>query len=363
MAAPPALGALGLTFTVMRAMQFIGLVIIIGLSASFVADIVVSSYAVPPALIGTLAVACLAEVYVIISYILYWDSLLPLLIATAADFLCLIAGIVVACIVGKPVSYLDCNAFPDKGNTAVFLSSLFANVKRLEGNTFEWVAPSKPSCLQLKSIWGMSVALCGGGRPAAAARGGQGKADAGGGTAWARARPLQPPVATAARRPRTRSLGTTAMAQTAKYDDIDSADDLGIVNVPIPLPLPHRKPYLSPDRHRHRYPIVPPAAAGVMERAKSSTAKRAIRPKPGPLASLPSVPPVPVLAATGIISATTPDAPPKMVDAAVVALPARTRSRRKTLLERIEGWWDLGLLDKRQTLFRSQSRGMAEQKL
>ncbi|TQV96308.1 membrane-associatingdomain-containing protein [Cordyceps javanica] len=160
MAAPPALGALGLTFTVMRVMQFIGLVVIIGLSSSFVADIVASSYAAPPALIGTLVIACLAEVYVIISYILYWDSLLPLLIATAADLLCLVAGIVVACVVGKPVSYLDCEAFPGKGNTAVFLNSLFANVKRVEGNTFEWVAASKPSCLQLKAIWGISIAMC-----------------------------------------------------------------------------------------------------------------------------------------------------------------------------------------------------------
>lgn len=56
MAAPPALGALGLTFTVMRAMQFIGLIIIIGLSSSFVADIVASSYTAPPALIGTLVI-------------------------------------------------------------------------------------------------------------------------------------------------------------------------------------------------------------------------------------------------------------------------------------------------------------------
>ncbi|OAA62137.1 hypothetical protein ISF_05146 [Cordyceps fumosorosea ARSEF 2679] len=160
MAAPPALGALGFTFTVMRAMQFIGLVIIIGLSSSFVADIVASSFAVPPALIGTLVIACLAEVYVIISYILYWDSLLPLLVATAADALCLVAGIVVACVVGKPVSYLTCEAFPAKGNTAVFLDSLFANVRHLDGNTFAWAAPSKPSCLQLKAIWGISIALC-----------------------------------------------------------------------------------------------------------------------------------------------------------------------------------------------------------
>ena len=86
--------------------------------------------------------------------------MLPLLIATAADFLCLIAGIVVACVVGKPVSYLTCSDFPAKGNTANFLHSLFVNVKKLKDNTYEWVDPSKPSCLQIKSIWGMSIALC-----------------------------------------------------------------------------------------------------------------------------------------------------------------------------------------------------------
>lgn len=56
MAAPPALGALGMTFTVMRAMQFAGLIIIIGLSSSFVSEIVASSYTAPPALIGTLVI-------------------------------------------------------------------------------------------------------------------------------------------------------------------------------------------------------------------------------------------------------------------------------------------------------------------
>lgn len=56
MAPPPALGALGLTFTVLKAMQFCALVVIIGLSSAFVSDIVASDYAPPAALIGTLVV-------------------------------------------------------------------------------------------------------------------------------------------------------------------------------------------------------------------------------------------------------------------------------------------------------------------
>ncbi|KAJ6781577.1 hypothetical protein PWT90_01572 [Aphanocladium album] len=150
------------------------------------------------------------------------------------------------------------------------------------------------------------------------------------------------------------------MAQAGKFDDSDSADDLGIMNVP--MPLSHREPCFPSDQH----PIFPPpptaaAAAAGMKKAKKSTARRAIRPKPEPLISLPPVPPVPVLARTASGIPNT----PKQLDttAAAAAAPARTTSRRKTLLERIEGWWDLGLLDKRQTLFRAQSKTMAEQKL
>lgn len=143
------------------------------------------------------------------------------------------------------------------------------------------------------------------------------------------------------------------MAQAGKFDDSDSADDLGIMNVP--MPLSHRAPCFPPDQH----PIFPPppAAAG-MKKSRTSTAKRAIRPKPEPLISLPPVPPLPVLVTTpsGI-----PDTPKQLGSASFA--PARTRSRRKTLLERIEGWWDLGLLDKRQTMFKTQSKTMAEQKL
>lgn len=31
----------------------------------------------------------------------------------------------------------------------------------------------------------------------------------------------------------------------------------------------------------------------------------------------------------------------------------RMNSKRRTIMEKLEGWWDLGLLDKRQTLFRN----------
>ena len=102
----------------------------------------------------------MAILYISITFILYWDSMLPLLIATGADSALLIAVIVVACIVGKPVSYLSCPAFPNKGNTANFMNSLFDNVSHLGSDTFAWVDPDKTSCYEIKAVWGLSIALC-----------------------------------------------------------------------------------------------------------------------------------------------------------------------------------------------------------
>ncbi|UNI23326.1 hypothetical protein JDV02_009155 [Purpureocillium takamizusanense] len=158
MGAPPALGALGLTFTAMRGMQAIALITIIGLTSNFISEMVAASYEAPSALVGTLVVSCLAAVYTVITYILYWDSMLPLLISTGADGLCLVAVIVVACVVGKPVSYLSCPALPDKGNTANFIHSLFLNLARKD--YFEWVDPDKASCFEIKAVWGLSICLC-----------------------------------------------------------------------------------------------------------------------------------------------------------------------------------------------------------
>jgi hypothetical protein len=159
MAAHPSHGALGVTFTAMRIMQLISLLIIIGLTSNFIAEVVNASYEAPDALIGTLVVACLATVYLVVSYILYWDAMLPFLIAAGADLAILIAVIVVACVLGRPVSYLNCSAFPSDGNTATFIDSLFHNVYHRE-NVFAWVAADSGSCLQIKVVWGMSIALC-----------------------------------------------------------------------------------------------------------------------------------------------------------------------------------------------------------
>lgn len=55
----PQLGALGVTFTAFRAMQFLSLVAIIGMAANFINEIVSSQREAPDVLVGTIAVVCI----------------------------------------------------------------------------------------------------------------------------------------------------------------------------------------------------------------------------------------------------------------------------------------------------------------
>ncbi|KAF5534930.1 membrane-associating domain-containing protein [Fusarium phyllophilum] len=294
----PALGALGHTWTAMRAMEFISLITIIGLTANFIGEMVNADYAAPSALIGTLVVACISTLYIAISYILYWDGMLPLLLSTGADIVLLVACIVVACTVGKPVSYLSCPKFPSDGNTANFINSLFHNVYHSRGNTFAWVDPDKASCYQIKSIWGLSIALCVLFAFSAITSG----------CLWKRTKGASRPAPKDIEGPHVmaqeRSLGTMAMAKRLDSDSSDAESA--------------SQPWCPP----------PPTAPVRVKRKEV----------PQPLQHLPPLPPVPV-------------SPGRMNHSGSKSPLERVWSKRKTLLERVEGWWDLDLLEKRQTLF------------
>lgn len=82
-------------------------------------------------------------------------------VMAGADFLILIAWIVVAVSVGKPVSYLNCY-FPGRSKKGEILENLVANLN-VPGSMLSlenWSGLSKSNCLETKAIWGFSVALC-----------------------------------------------------------------------------------------------------------------------------------------------------------------------------------------------------------
>ncbi|KAL2259020.1 hypothetical protein VTK26DRAFT_7445 [Humicola hyalothermophila] len=162
----PQLGALGVTFSIMRACQCASLIAVVGLCANFISEIATAEHNPPSELIGTLTVAVIGVIYVVITYILYYDNMLPLLVTGGADGLFLIASIVVASLVGKPLSMLNCAILPEVSNispvTFVSSTSYTARVatatKTLPYPMF--VALDQPTCYEIKAVWGLAIAQC-----------------------------------------------------------------------------------------------------------------------------------------------------------------------------------------------------------
>ncbi|KAJ0420372.1 hypothetical protein BJY00DRAFT_313043 [Aspergillus carlsbadensis] len=161
----PRYGALGATFLLARIIQACSLIAIIGLTANFIAEIVRYDAKPPGIFIGTITVTCIAVIYTIITTILFIDDILPFLASGILDTLILIAVIVVAVIMGRPLSYLECaeigsgNEISSAYTFATHLSSYLRNLSG-EVDYRSWVGTSKGVCLEAKSIWGLSIAMC-----------------------------------------------------------------------------------------------------------------------------------------------------------------------------------------------------------
>jgi hypothetical protein len=81
------------------------------------------------------------------------------------DGLLLIAVIVVAVVVGKPLSYLNCNVIGDLSSaesSAYAFATNLGNYLNQEGGKIvygDFIGASKAVCLEMKAIWGLSIAL------------------------------------------------------------------------------------------------------------------------------------------------------------------------------------------------------------
>lgn len=165
----PTYGALPLakTFLVIRALQLVCFAGIVGITANFVALIVSSGSAVAPEIVGTLAVASFATLYTLITIpFFYADASTTLFLFTAVDFLLLIAFIVIAVVLGRPLSYLNCFIISDAAashtasNAFAFTQSIQDNLGKDGSKWLSWSGSTKASCFEAKSVWGLSIALC-----------------------------------------------------------------------------------------------------------------------------------------------------------------------------------------------------------
>ncbi|KIW88045.1 uncharacterized protein Z519_11155 [Cladophialophora bantiana CBS 173.52] len=158
-------GVLGATFKITRALQMASMIAVIGITANFISEMVNAGATPPSVLVAILSIVCIAVLYCAITVILYFDNILPFLISTGIDSLFLIALIVVSVVVGKPLSYLNCVVLDEISNatsSAYDFTSALGNSLNKGGkvNYSQWIGTSKATCLEMKSIWGLSIALC-----------------------------------------------------------------------------------------------------------------------------------------------------------------------------------------------------------
>ncbi|KAF2093828.1 hypothetical protein NA57DRAFT_27015, partial [Rhizodiscina lignyota] len=171
----PSYGAapLSATFLMVRVMQVISMIVIIGITGNFINDIVMNMQEPPKEIVGALSVASIATLYTLVSIAFYWATAnLGLFVMTAVDSLLLIAFIVVAVDFGKPVSYLNCYTIhttsgdPLKYAFAVESSlkdavSSSAGAGSMPFSFFNLVThTTQARCFETKAIWGLSIALC-----------------------------------------------------------------------------------------------------------------------------------------------------------------------------------------------------------
>ena len=177
-------GALGLAFTITRVLEVVCLTGIIGMTANFISEMVAAEATPPQVLVGTLSVVCplleslprnfqanshhqtcISVLYCVITYILYLDAILPFLVCMGADGLLLIAVTVVAVTIGKPLSYMDCMVIGSGTghykSAYSFAAILGQNLNKGSGEVdySAWAGATKTICLEMKSIWGLSIAL------------------------------------------------------------------------------------------------------------------------------------------------------------------------------------------------------------
>ncbi|KAI2640990.1 hypothetical protein GGS21DRAFT_352332 [Xylaria nigripes] len=157
----PQLGVLGVTFTALRALQFLSLIVIVGLTANFINEFASSQLEAPDVLVGTITVLSICTVYVVISYILYYDGMLSFLFAAVFDSLLLVGSIVVAATIGKPLSTLQCELLPESvSSPAGFVT--FHGHESAASRYYSYLAlitADQAYCYKIKALWGLDIAL------------------------------------------------------------------------------------------------------------------------------------------------------------------------------------------------------------
>ncbi|KAG5917799.1 hypothetical protein E4U61_002404 [Claviceps capensis] len=149
--------ASGMVFTVLRALQAVALIIIIGLTARHVSYMVAPDKQLPKTLAATLALAVIMVVYNAITFILYRMGKLRLIIPVVGEVLCCGCNVLVAALIGIRLRHANCHSLNNTDNKAEFLQVLY---QQSGVRQFEIMNADRATCIQTKAVWGLLLSLC-----------------------------------------------------------------------------------------------------------------------------------------------------------------------------------------------------------
>jgi hypothetical protein len=108
-----------------------------------------------------LSQTCIAALYIMVSVGYYWSQAnLGLLVMTGVDSLILIAFIVCAVTLGKPMSFLNCYVIgKSSAEVNTFVTATVENLNKSTSSLGHWAGVTRSNCFQAKTVWGMAIAL------------------------------------------------------------------------------------------------------------------------------------------------------------------------------------------------------------
>lgn len=158
-------GYYGHTFVGSRVLSGIALLAVIGLVANFMVEINHANYIAPTQLIAAIVISSAAFLWVLLSFTAYDDTHIPYMATAIVDAVFLIPYIVVAVIIGGPLTKTECSTLSESSGNGT-TSTLDQNSTDTSGNGTEsqlsyttFASSDKTTCYKLEATGGLMIAL------------------------------------------------------------------------------------------------------------------------------------------------------------------------------------------------------------
>ncbi|EON95974.1 hypothetical protein UCRPA7_8493 [Phaeoacremonium minimum UCRPA7] len=153
-------GYYGYAFVGARPLQFVSLVAVLGLVANFISLIARVKQKAPQELVATLVITCISVLWTLLSFTAYHDTHIPYIVTAVVDLLFLIPFIVIAVVLGQPLSYTTCSELPKHAKQNSYLAVPLTTKNNGAVSYVFFVGGEQTTCYEIMAVWGLMIALC-----------------------------------------------------------------------------------------------------------------------------------------------------------------------------------------------------------